>query len=257
MLNGLNPQEPPALIYMDKPVMSASTVPLESLAKQSISKACLVKWLLLTPAALSGVIAVIVTLCITGWYTGMRLEGMPQHHGSIPAHVRNIILPTGTIVGEWFTVWLWCRIFRKTDTFASLFQTRTKRLWMELGIGFAAAAVLVCLATLLHAPAPQWSRPLIVLTALTAGFCEEFLFRGFLINIIRRAGLGWTAQILLSSAAFAVGLGYMGPWGIAWAGFVGLLFGSITVWRGNVWATVTAHALVDLCVMLRLFSWMV
>lgn len=178
---------------------------------------------------------------------------MPHHHGSLPAQVRDIIIPLSTIIGEWFTVWLWWSFFRKTDSFSSLFQTRTKTPWTEFGVGVLACGLLVFLAGFMRPPVPHWSTLLIVLTSVTAGFCEEFLFRGFLISVISRAGLGWIAQILWSSVAFGAGHIYMGPWGIVWAIFVGLLFASITIRRRNVWAAVTAHILVDTCVLLQLF----
>jgi membrane protease YdiL (CAAX protease family) len=220
---------------------------------ESISKWKALKWVILTTITLSGIIALIVTLFITAWYTEMRFAGTP-FHGSPPAHVRNIAMVLGTVVGEWFTVWLWWFFFRKTASFSSLFQTRTNSPWTEFGIGVLVAGVLIFLATLMRPPIEPWPKLLIVLMSLSAGLSEEFLFRGFLISLIARAGWGWTMQILLSSLAFGLGHFYMGPWGIVWATFVGLLFAAITIRRGNVWVVVTAHFLVDLVVMLQLFS---
>jgi hypothetical protein len=127
-------------------MMSSVVTPAtESLAQQTVTKRQLAKWMLLTPIALSGVIALIVTLSITAWFTERRFAGMPHHHGSLPAQVRDIIIPLSTIIGEWFTVWLWWSFFRKTDSFSSLFQTRTKTPWMEFGIGVLACGLLVFL----------------------------------------------------------------------------------------------------------------
>jgi len=217
-------------------------------------KRSLLKWLILTPVALSGIIAIVITLGITAWFAQRGITGGP-HRGTLPKQVLDWIVPLGMIVGEWVTLWLWWHLSRNIGSFSSVFRTQTKIPWAEFGIGLAAGAVMVLLATVLRPPVSPWPNVFIILAALTAGFCEEFLFRGFLITLISRAGLGRVAQVGLSAVAFAVGHCYAGPWGVAWAAFAGLVFGSISVWRGNVWAPVTAHILVDMCMMLRLFSW--
>jgi membrane protease YdiL (CAAX protease family) len=224
----------------------------EPVRKKTVSKGRLVTWLILTPITLFGIIGLAVTLFITAWYTERGFAGMP-HPGSLPAPVRDMAIPTGTIIGEWLTVWLWWSFFKREESFPSLFQTRTKTPWMEMGIGVIAGGVLVFLAGFMRPPVPHWAGVFLVLSSITAGFCEEFLFRGFLISLIRRAGLGWVAQILLSVCAFGAGHVIAGPWGIAWAAFVGLVFGAITIRSGNVWAAVVAHVIVDICVLFRLF----
>jgi len=83
--------------------------------------------------------------------------------------------------------------------------------------------------------------------SLTAGICEELLFRGFLFAYLT-AGLGvsvWLAA-LLSSVAFGFAHLYQGPLGILKTGTVGLVLAVLYVMTGSLWAPIVVHFLMDL-----------
>jgi membrane protease YdiL (CAAX protease family) len=73
--------------------------------------------------------------------------------------------------------------------------------------------------------------------ALSAGFCEELFFRGFL-----QPRLG----ILVSTALFATAhLGYGQPFMLVGITLLSLLYAGIVRWRQSVWAAAAAHATFD------------
>ena len=58
--------------------------------------------------------------------------------------------------------------------------------------------------------------------SVTAGFCEEVIYRGFLIAVLSAVMNTWWA-VLLSSALFGLAHAYQGPKGIVKAAVVGLV----------------------------------
>jgi len=82
--------------------------------------------------------------------------------------------------------------------------------------------------------------------SLTAGFCEELVFRGFLIHTLERAsGMLWLA-LLLSSGLFGVLHAYQRPAGAARAAALGMLLAAPLVLTANLWPSIVAHASLDL-----------
>jgi membrane protease YdiL (CAAX protease family) len=81
--------------------------------------------------------------------------------------------------------------------------------------------------------------------SITAGVCEEVLYRGFLLAYLG-AWMGWPAALVVSSLVFGLGHGYQGATGVIKAGLVGLLMGSIVLLTGSLWAAIILHAAIDL-----------
>ena len=69
-----------------------------------------------------------------------------------------------------------------------------------------------------------------------------------MILLIARAGGGPKAQVLWSSLAFGLAHIMWGPIGMLFTVVLGASFAGVTLWRGNVWSAVTAHALLNLCI---------
>lgn len=81
--------------------------------------------------------------------------------------------------------------------------------------------------------------------ALTAGFCEEFLYRGYFIWVFA-PWLGWWGAAALSVLFFAAGHAYQGWKGVLQTGIVGTIFTLVVATFGSLWPAIALHAIVDL-----------
>jgi uncharacterized protein len=81
--------------------------------------------------------------------------------------------------------------------------------------------------------------------SLTAGFCEEFLYRGYFVWVFS-PWLGWWGAAALSLLFFAIGHLYQGWNGVLRTGMVGALLTLVVAISGSLWPAIALHALVDL-----------
>ena len=82
--------------------------------------------------------------------------------------------------------------------------------------------------------------------AITAGICEELLFRGFVTWwLLHYLPVFWLA-VLAQAVLFGLAHAYQGPRGMFMAGAFGLFLGGIVWVTGSVWAAMILHALMDL-----------
>ncbi len=81
--------------------------------------------------------------------------------------------------------------------------------------------------------------------SLTAGFCEEFLYRGYFIWVLA-PWLGWWGAAALSLLFFAIGHLYQGWNGVLRTGMVGAFFTLVVAISGSLWPAIALHALIDL-----------
>ncbi|MHC4446218.1 MAG: CPBP family intramembrane glutamic endopeptidase [Planctomycetota bacterium] len=86
--------------------------------------------------------------------------------------------------------------------------------------------------------------------SLTAGFCEEVLYRGFLIwYAVQWTGptfAGWSLAVVISSLVFGIGHLYQGVRGAAQVFLFALLLGALYAVGGSLWVVIALHAYVDL-----------
>ena len=83
-----------------------------------------------------------------------------------------------------------------------------------------------------------------------AGFYEEFMFRGFLMQglaMLFGAGRGaWVAACIVQGILFGAAHAYQNPLGIAITGTLGVLMGLIVLASGrNLWPVIIGHGLFD------------
>jgi membrane protease YdiL (CAAX protease family) len=78
-----------------------------------------------------------------------------------------------------------------------------------------------------------------VLVAITAGVCEEIVFRGYLQ---RRLPIGVITQAIV----FGISHGYQGVRSIINITVIGLLFGIVAKWRRSLVPGMLAHAAIDI-----------
>jgi membrane protease YdiL (CAAX protease family) len=80
--------------------------------------------------------------------------------------------------------------------------------------------------------------------SLTAGFCEEFLYRGFFIWAFA-PWLGWWGAAALSLPFFAMAHLYQGWNGVLRTGIVGLLLTLVVAVFDSLWPAIALHAVID------------
>jgi membrane protease YdiL (CAAX protease family) len=81
--------------------------------------------------------------------------------------------------------------------------------------------------------------------SITAGLCEELLYRGFLFAFFYSV-LGVWQAVALSSLAFGLGHAYQGLPGILKTGGVGFVAAGLLLLTGSLWAPMLLHAVLDL-----------
>jgi len=80
--------------------------------------------------------------------------------------------------------------------------------------------------------------------SVTAGFCEELLFRGFLIAYFAQ-WIGWWQAGIASSVLFGIGHAYQGPAGILKTTTVGMVMAALYVFSGSLWPSIVLHTALD------------
>ena len=226
---------------------------------ERLPKRSAVKWIILTIVTPLAVSMFAANFPIAAWYVKMEMAGTP-HEGSPPPELiqRAVVATAG--IGLWFTVGLWWFIKRKVYTFSTLFGTQTDSFSKDLLGGALLGAFWVTVYGLLGWPpfgemfVLNAAKARSLFTSLSAGFCEEFLFRGFVIAAIAAAGGTKKAQLLWSSIAFGIAHIFWGPIGMLFTVALGVTFAAVTLKRGNVWAAVMAHSVLNLCVEPGLFE---
>ena len=96
-----------------------------------------------------------------------------------------------------------------------------------------------------HAPHTRYELAWWAAVSLSAGFCEELIFRGYLIWVLRPL-LGLWGAAAFSLVVFAVAHAYHGVAGALATGVVGGLLTLVVLIFGSLWPAVAIHLLIDL-----------
>lgn len=81
--------------------------------------------------------------------------------------------------------------------------------------------------------------------SITAGICEEILYRGFMLWYLGH-GFHWINAMLVGAAVFGLGHSYQGWRGVLVTAAAGLFFGLVYWVTGSLLAPMVIHALMDL-----------
>jgi uncharacterized protein len=81
--------------------------------------------------------------------------------------------------------------------------------------------------------------------AITAGLCEEFLYRGFAMAALSRAGLAAWLVVLVSSTLFGLAHSYQGRGGMVMTFLVGLILGLSRLTYNSLVPAIFWHSAVD------------
>jgi membrane protease YdiL (CAAX protease family) len=94
---------------------------------------------------------------------------------------------------------------------------------------------------------PQSTRelPPYLALAITAGLCEELLYRGFAMAVLAHLGLQAWAVVLLSSVLFGLAHSYQGRGGILMTLLIGLILGTSRIAYDSLVPAIFWHSAVD------------
>jgi uncharacterized protein len=81
--------------------------------------------------------------------------------------------------------------------------------------------------------------------AVTAGVCEEFLYRGFVMGALNRAGVYPWAVVGISSVLFGLAHSYQGRSGVVGTTMMGLVFGIARLAFSSLLPVMVWHSAVD------------
>jgi membrane protease YdiL (CAAX protease family) len=103
-------------------------------------------------------------------------------------------------------------------------------------------------ATLALLPRTPGERRLFTVVGVTAGVCEEWLYRGFFLAVVAALAGGLPTGVLVVVAALAFGLAhaYQGPVGILTTGLLGGVMAALYLQTGSLLLPVLLHAAIDL-----------
>jgi uncharacterized protein len=208
--------------------------------------------------AVAGPVHTILVLAVLGtWAFGSRILGRPLIMGLGSHPVRLYLL---TAFAEWFMFALVMAGARFYGTSINALLGSRWRSGRQLlrDVGIAAAFWLISVAllwllSLIWHFAPN-GNVLSVLPhgiveviawiglAVTAGICEETIFRGYLQRQFIAVTHSVPAGILLSAAIFGVAHAYEGPRMILPIGLYGVMFGILSHWRRSIRPGMIAHA---------------
>lgn len=98
----------------------------------------------------------------------------------------------------------------------------------------------------------------LVVSWTTAGFGEEIINRGFLMEQFAKlfgGKLGWAVSLILVSTIFGLGHAYQGGIGILLVTYSGLIYGLLYILgKRNLWYTIIAHGTADTIAFLALYT---
>jgi len=206
-------------------------------------------------AAWHTVLLLVIIAAWSAWgYIGAaRMRGAPNPHRAA--------MYVMTVAWEWALVgYIAWGVRRRGSSMGELIGGAWKSasaffLDIAIAAGFwiTALAVLFCAALALHTPRnaeairfmlPQTRAEIVlwVLTSLTAGICEETIFRGY----FQKQFIAWTGNVstgvLLSAIAFGAGHIYQGARSAAVIAIYGLLFGILAETRKSLRPGMMTHA---------------
>ena len=104
----------------------------------------------------------------------------------------------------------------------------------------------------IYLPQTARERRWFVAVAVSAGICEEILYRGFLIHYLYNLTwhVGFWVAFAVSCVAFGLAHVYQGLFGIGQTAAMGFLFGVLFVATGSLLTPILLHILIDLRVLL-------
>jgi membrane protease YdiL (CAAX protease family) len=205
-------------------------------------------------------LAVFAALTILGWFA----QRSAQVHAPSPAPPSRLLpLQIQAIIFEWATVvWVWFGVRRKGVRVRELVAGQWPNarfvlvdillgggLWvLWVGISRIENSLLGPNHALDAIPYPVGllESILAVAVAISAGFCEEIVFRGYFQRQFRALSGSALIAVLLQAMVFGVSHIYQGVRLASMVVLYGMLFGVLAVWRRSLRPGIIAHVWSDI-----------
>ena len=97
-----------------------------------------------------------------------------------------------------------------------------------------------------HPPSSLVEVLLWVLLSVSAGICEEIIYRGYLQQQFHTAARSLVVAVVLQALVFGLVHAYQGWKQVVIIVPLGILYGALVAWRGNLRASMIAHSLSDI-----------
>ena len=169
-----------------------------------------------------------------------------------------------SIASEWgMAYWVWAGVHWKGGTLSELTGGRWTS-WRSVAADIAIAIpfwlVWELTAWLVHRAVDRVSVPTApyqppagfteisfwILLSVSAGICEEIVFRGYLQQQFRAVTGSIIAAVILQGAVFGLAHTYQGWKQVMVITALGILYGAFAAWRRNLRANMIAHAWSDI-----------
>ena len=202
-------------------------------------------------------------------YFGFRM-GTPQH-ATTPESAQAAISHAAVIRGyliaiatEWgMAYWVWAGVHWRGGNLRDLTGgrwTSWRNLLLDVAIAIPFWIVWEFTAWAVHlvvdripAPTASYHLPggfaeisLWILLSVSAGICEEIVFRGYLQQQFHAATHSIIAAVILQGAVFGLAHSYQGWKQVLVIAALGILYGVLVAWRRNLRASMIAHAWSDI-----------
>jgi len=194
---------------------------------------------------------------------GYRPGSLLAKAGVSPGHAREIRYVVG-IAAEWLIVaFIAWGVRARGGSLRMLVGERwppRRALFRDVGLGVGAFVVIALAGGMVSAllKVTHYSPGLLLLlprtpielliffgVALTAGICEEIIFRGYLMRQLTAATKHPATGVALQAIIFGVGHGYQGAKHILAIAVIGVLLGVLARWRRSLYPGMIAHVIQD------------
>jgi uncharacterized protein len=207
-------------------------------------------------------VLIIVGISALSYLTTRQFAG--AHGGGLTERAR-MLTYAGTLIQEW-ALFLYVYLgMRRRVTLRQCINARWASagdVWRDIGIAFGVWAVLIVIegvSSLIFRshgaagmkvveqliPHAAMELPIWTALAISAGFCEEFIFRGYLQEQCKRLTGSVAAAVVIQAVFFGMGHGYQGWRLMITIFFLGLTFGIVAAWRKSLAPTMIAHGWTD------------
>lgn len=208
-------------------------------------------------------VLIILGISWLSWYATRRFGG--AHSPNVTSRAQ-VITYLATIVQEWLLfLYVYLGVRARGVTVRSLVNARwasAREVWRDIriavlvwilflaievigGVIFRALGSSAAKVASVLLPHSAWELPVWAAVAASAGFCEEFIFRGYLQEQSKRLTGSAAAAIIIQAIFFGFGHGYQGWASMLTIVLIGVMFGIVAMMRKSLAPTMLAHGWAD------------